>query len=310
MACADFSVKSIDYLVNSPGGNWDGADKAAEAVKTAEKPTRAIVGATAASAAYLLASQAGKIFAETKGSMVGSIGVAAEYYDRTLENEKKGIRRIVFTNSESGDKRPALETDEGGAIFTEQLDAMYKVMEDRIVEGRGNAGLFMTDNIRGLKGRMVTAQKAQDLGLIDGILSEMKEKPSEKNNSAAGAPKGVFMDGEDERIAAEQKAAGEKLAAERLTAAVSSERERVMEIIRLSGLKMSAEAKEAIMGGADAGTFAKARLETLNGAGANAEALGNPKPLTNNLAALSEKSGNAEAGVTLEDVKNIAKGVR
>jgi ClpP class serine protease len=123
-ADADYSVKSIDYLVNSPGGKWDGADRAAETIKTAGKPTRAIVGVTAASAAYLLASQADKIFAETKGSMVGSIGVAAEYYDRTKENEQTGIRRVVFTNTASADKRPALETEEGAAVFTEQLDVI------------------------------------------------------------------------------------------------------------------------------------------------------------------------------------------
>jgi ClpP class serine protease len=157
-AAADPFVSSIRYGINSSGGSWDGCDVCAETIKNAGKPTEAVIYTAAHSGAYLLASQAGKILAATKGSSAGSVGVAAEFFDREKENEAKGIRRIVFTNTHSADKRPNAAEPEGAAVIQEELDGIYKVFEDRVIAGRSKTVPgFTAENVRRLRGRSVTA---------------------------------------------------------------------------------------------------------------------------------------------------------
>ena len=179
---ADPLVEKIRYNINSPGGSWDGVDYCAEVIKQASKPTEAVIFTGAHSAGYYLASQAGKIYAATKGSAAGSVGVAAEYFDREMKDEKEGIKRYVFTNTESADKRPKAGEPEGAAVIQEQLDGYYRIFENRVVEGRRkNIAAFTAENIRQLRGRSVLAEKAMETRLIDGILSEMAEKKPEHN---------------------------------------------------------------------------------------------------------------------------------
>jgi protease-4 len=155
-ADANPSVREIQYHISSPGGNWDGVDYCAEVIASAKKPTAVYVYTEAQSGGYYLASQADKVYAVTKGSLFGSIGVACEVFDRTEEDGRKGVRRLVFTNSESADKRPDLLTDEGAAVMRDHLDQLYAIFEGRVVEGRRkNAEKyrgFFRENREGIKG--------------------------------------------------------------------------------------------------------------------------------------------------------------
>jgi ClpP class serine protease len=288
---ADPLAEKIRFNINSPGGSWDGVDYCAEVIKTARKPTEAVIYTGAHSAAYYLASQCGKIYAATKGSAAGSIGVAAEYFDREKKDEKEGIKRHVFTNTESGDKRPKPGEPEGAEAIRAQLDQFYGVFENRVIEGRKkNVPDFAAENVRQLRGRSVLAEKAMEIGLIDGILSEMAaEKP--KNNIFGGdrmdlqefLASNAEAKAEFDALVGKQAAEkAETLAEEKARAAVESERGRILEICGLSGAKISDETKKAVETGADAGEYAKARVKVLAGSleASNAGGLGNPKPET------------------------------
>jgi ClpP class serine protease len=311
---ADPLVEKIRFDINSPGGNWDGVDYCAEVIKQAAKPTEAVIYTGAHSAAYYLASQCGKIYAATKGSAAGSIGVVAEFFDREQKDEREGIKRHVFTNTESADKRPKAGDPEGAAVIREQLDGYYKVFEDRVIEGRrGNVPDFAAENVRQLKGRSVLAEKAMEIGLIDGILSEMAANgPENKLSGGQLMTLDEFLSSNAEAKAefdtlvgkqAAEKAAG--LAEIEKVSVVMSDRARVLEILSLSGAKISEETKKAVETGADAGEYAKARLKSIEGAlgASNETGLGSPKPETHKLC--------EEGGVSLSEdaVRAIGKSV-
>jgi ClpP class serine protease len=299
LADADPLVEKIRYNINSHGGSWDGVDFCAETIKKASKPTEAVIYTGAYSAGYYLASQAGKVYAATKGSGAGSIGVAAEYYDREKYDERDGIKRYVFTNTESADKRPKAGEPEGAAVIQAQLDEYYRIFENRVVEGRQKSvPAFTAENVRQLRGRSVLAEKALEIGLIDGILSEMAE--TEPQNTFTGEESmnegkmnlqeflasNAEAKAEIDALVGEQAAAmADTLANGIVNSAVEAERGRILEIFSLSGAKISDETKKAIDTGADAGEYAKARLKSLSGDfnKSNAGALGNPKPETHKL---------------------------
>ncbi|MDR1469331.1 MAG: S49 family peptidase [Spirochaetaceae bacterium] len=309
---ADPLVEKIRYSINSHGGNWDGVDYCAEVIKQAKKPTEAVVYTGAHSAGYYLASQTGKVYAATKGSSVGSIGVAAEYFDREMKDEKEGIKRRVFTNTESADKRPKAGDPEGAAVIQEQLDQYYRVFENRVIEGRlKNVALFTAENIRQLRGRSVLAEKALEIGLIDGILSEMAADGPRNNAFGERNMKlqeflASNAEAQGEFNALVEKQAAEKavaMAKEGAGAAVAAERGRILEIFSLSGAKISDETKKAVETGADAGEYAKTRLHSLSGSlnTSNAGALGAPNPEPKNLGAAGEVS------LSEDEIRKIGK---
>ncbi|MDR0374402.1 MAG: S49 family peptidase [Treponema sp.] len=278
---ADPLVREIHYHINSPGGYWDGLDCCAEAVKTARKPSTAFVYTSALSGGYYLASQADRILAVTKGSSVGSIGVAAEVFDRTSADGQKGIIRHVLTNRASGDKRPKPEEEAGRELIVDRLDQLYGIFENRVLEGRRHVKGFSAETIRSLAGRTVTAEQALEMGLIDGIRSEQS---GEANNKAIGGSMKLadyLKENPEAKAEIAAYAQGElgmtgKTEAE---AAVGADRARIEELLALSGVSISGALKAAIAEGVDAGEYAKGRVKELNAAmsASNRDALGSPK---------------------------------
>jgi ClpP class serine protease len=180
LADADPMVLEIQYHINSPGGYWDGLDYCAEAIKSTQKPTTAVIYTMAQSGGYYLASQADRIVAVTKGSSVGSIGVVVEVFDRTVEDGQKGITRHILTNRAITDKWPKPEEAAGRELIIDRLDQLYAIFENRVIEGRKKQVKgFSVETIRNLAGRTITAEKALVLGFIDGIRSEESEKNKE-----------------------------------------------------------------------------------------------------------------------------------
>jgi ClpP class serine protease len=235
-----YTIKKIVLNINSPGGEWDGIEAAAEAIMRASKPVEAIVFTSAQSGGYYLASQAGKIFANTDGSLFGSIGVAAEIFDRTEEEGKKGIRRLIFTNSQSADKRPDLKTDEGAEVIQKELDALYEIFENRVVSGRG--GKTGAAAIRELKGRSVTAQTALEIGLIDGIRNG-GEPPKE------GKKMGKLSDFLAENAEAKAEFDAQLAAKDgALSSSIALLNERLKKVLVLKGVKLSEKEEKTISG--------------------------------------------------------------
>jgi protease-4 len=309
MADGDPGVREIHYHVNSSGGYWDGVDYCAEVIKNAQKPTTAIIYTTALSGGYFLASQADRILAVTRGSSVGSIGVLAEVFDRTVEDGQKGITRYILTNRASGDKHPKPEEAAGREVIIDRLDQLYQIFEDRVVEGRGRRIKgFSAETIRGLAGRTVTAETALSLGFIDGIgltLSEenitvmgermkladyLAANPEAKDEITSYASKELGMTG---------KAGIDAAVAE----SVKADRARIEELLTLSGAAVSDSLKAAITGGTDAGAYAKDRVKEMNAAlsGDNAAELGSPKVSQHLAEQIAPKGGGKAAAGAVTD---------
>ena len=162
-------VKQILMVVESGGGSVSGTKELGDDVRSAneKKPVTAYISDIGASAAYWVASQAGVIISNEMGQ-VGSIGVVAVVEDTSGMYEREGVKvHVVSTGSMKGafaDGAPI--TDEMLADLQEHVDAINVVFKRTVIEGRG-IGADDLDAIA--DGRMFNAEKAKELGLIDGI---------------------------------------------------------------------------------------------------------------------------------------------
>ena len=266
----DPEVREIAYMVDTPGGYWDGLDLTAEYMAEAGKPSVAYVSGLAASAGYYLASQADHVIAMSRGIQIGSIGVAIEIFDRSGADKKAGVRRIVITNSASMDKRPDAATEEGYAVHQDELNDVYGIFEERVIEGRMSAGKtnFAAANIRALKGRVVTARTALELELIDEVKGIKSPAPvgSQKSTKREGDmnlqqyfEKHPEAQEEVDAIVADKIRAN---VAEIRAEAQKGGRLHALALVELSGVKPSASLKQAITDGMSEGDFAIGALKT------------------------------------------------
>ena len=274
----DPMVREIAYRVNSPGGAVDGCDFTAQIIAGAKKPTTAYVYDNAASAAYYLASQADRIVATSRGSRVGSIGVVTEIFDHREADGKRGVKRTVITNSDSKGKRPDVATEEGYKAVQEELDDIYSVFEERVVEGRSNNNPdFTAEDIRTLNGGMLIAKKALAAGLIDEAPALFGAKP--KQETVPVGDEDIFITREESMNLSdfleknpEAKADVDALVAQKAEAmkpdeakiradAIAKDRENQSKLLVAMGFRLSDEQKAVFNAGKDAGAYALTVLE-------------------------------------------------
>jgi len=154
-AAAD--VTRIELDVDSPGGMVRGVFAAADVIKGTTKPVDAVVSGMAASAGYLLASQADRIIATDRADEFGSIGVAIDAY--------VSPRLVSVASTNAPNKRPDLSTEQGKASVREHLDQIHDLFVDAVVQGRGVSA--STVNERFGRGGLLLARKAVQVGMID-----------------------------------------------------------------------------------------------------------------------------------------------
>lgn len=153
------TTEPIVIDVDSPGGAATNQFLAAmDTVKNSVRPIIFKVLDQCCSAAYMIASQGEKIQATGLFSMIGSVGVVAEYWNDDGET-------ITITNEESPNKRPDLNTEEGRNVIVSQLDDLHDVVKRKIIDSRPN----LKDSDFG-RGAVFVAQKALNMGLIDEII--------------------------------------------------------------------------------------------------------------------------------------------
>lgn len=175
---ADPEIKSIDFDVDSPGGqassDWLSA---MEAIAGTTKPTRMVVRGLAASAAYGLASQADDIIAVNKMATFGSVGVLATMRVRD--------DIINVTSSNAPNKRPDPRTEEGKAVIRAQLDEIEAEFIKAISSGRG----VSEDKVKNDFGRgaVVLASQAKERGMIDSIGLDGGTQATNKSYATATA---------------------------------------------------------------------------------------------------------------------------
>lgn len=165
------SVKAILLNIDSPGGGVAVSQEIyAELRRLREKKDKTIVAylsSTGASGAYYVACAANKIVANP-GTIVGSIGVIAEWvsYAELLEWAK--LKDIVFKTGEfkdTGSPTRAL-TDNEKKYFQGLIDDMYVQFVEAVSSGRK----LDLQEVRSIAdGRVFTGRDAKERKLIDEI---------------------------------------------------------------------------------------------------------------------------------------------
>lgn len=166
-ALADPTAKTVDLVIDSPGGSVLGLPETADAIYAANrvKPVRAFVTGIAASAAYWLASQASSITLTPSGE-VGSVGVLDIHADITKALENSGVKLTAVTAGEHKVERaPFTElSDSAKEHMQAGVNAWYGDFLSAVRRGRGSR-VSAISNYGG--GRMLPAREALTSGMVD-----------------------------------------------------------------------------------------------------------------------------------------------
>ncbi len=167
----DSSIKAIIIHVNSPGGGVAASEEIYREVKRirTEKKKRVVVSieTVGASGAYYVASASDKIYADS-GSIVGSIGVIAEWmnYGDLLKWAK--LKNVVLKTGEFKDTgNPTRDlTPNEQAYMQSLIDNMFGQFVQAVSEGRG----MKFEDVKSIaNGKVWTGQQAMSMKLIDGV---------------------------------------------------------------------------------------------------------------------------------------------
>jgi signal peptide peptidase SppA len=173
-AVNDPNIAAVVLQVDSPGGSVFGVEELGNLIYDARetKPVVAVVDTgMAASAGYWIASQASELVA-SPSSQVGSIGVIAAHDDISKMAELAGVKRTYITAPEGGYKAEGNGweplSDEARAYAQELVDAYYDSFVGAVARGR-KMGEKAVRSEQFAKGRLVTARKALEAGMVDRI---------------------------------------------------------------------------------------------------------------------------------------------
>jgi signal peptide peptidase SppA len=142
-ALNDPTAHSIILAIDSPGGQVDGTQAAADQVRAARgiKPIVSLIDGTGASAAYWIAAAADRVYITGDTTMVGSIGVVLKHLDNSKAEGTKGIKIMEITSGRY--KRIASEhsplNKEGRTSLQNVSDHIYSVFVDAVVRASGLA---------------------------------------------------------------------------------------------------------------------------------------------------------------------------
>ena len=168
----DPSVRAVVVSINSPGGTTAGGEELYEALGAlrAEKPVVAVIDELGASAAYMTAIAADRIFVR-RLSIVGSIGVLYQHVDAGKLLRTVGID---LDKVASGPLKAEPDFDEGiDPAVRESLEALitdsFAWFVDIVAERR-NLSAWQTRSLA--DGRIVTGRQGIELGLVDAIGGE------------------------------------------------------------------------------------------------------------------------------------------
>jgi protease-4 len=167
----DSSIKAIILHVNSPGGGVAASEEIYREVKRIkeEKKKKIVVSieTVGASGAYYVSSASDKIYAD-KGSIVGSIGVIAEWvnYGDLLKWAK--LKSIVFKTGEFKDTgNPARDLTPAEQAYMQSLiDNMFGQFVQAVADGRG----MKVEDVKSIaNGKVWTGEEALSMKLIDNV---------------------------------------------------------------------------------------------------------------------------------------------
>ena len=166
------AVKAVIVAIDSPGGTVGGGESLHRAISTVAdaKPVVVVMRGVAASAGYMIAMPANRIYAR-EATITGSIGVIMQ------TAEFSGLMRTLGISAESITSGPLKDqpsvtrpmSPEGRAVLQGLITDMYDMFVEMVVRGRK----MEPATVRQLAdGRAYTGRQALKLGLIDAIGGE------------------------------------------------------------------------------------------------------------------------------------------
>ena len=167
----DPEISAIVLDIDSPGGQVDGTEEFARAVRSSQKPVVAYIDGLGASAAYWIASQASSIFINSDSTgYAGSLGVLCMSLNQTEFLKKQGLSVEILRSSRAVDKarlNPVEPlTDELRAQVTADLDRIAGTFISTVEQGR--AGKLSTKEDV-FTGKVYNGADAKKHGLVDAI---------------------------------------------------------------------------------------------------------------------------------------------
>lgn len=165
----DRDVAALMVVINSPGGAVSGGEALHDAIETvaAKKPVVAVMQGIAASAGYMIAVPAARIFAR-QSTITGSIGVLLEAPEIGGLLDKLGInvQTLVSGPLKGQPSLTAPMTPAGQAALQALIMNLYGQFVAMVAQGRH----MSVDAVKALAdGRAYTGQQALPLHLIDQI---------------------------------------------------------------------------------------------------------------------------------------------
>jgi len=164
-------VKAFVLEIRSPGGSVGASQELYGQVKRLReedaRPVLAWIGDVGASGGYYVALGADSIFA-LPGSITGSIGVIMQFPQAEELLRKVGVEMQVVKSGEFKDvgsfARPLTEADR--LVLEELVNDVYEQFVGVVVENRG---LSREEVVRVADGRVISGERAVELGLVDGL---------------------------------------------------------------------------------------------------------------------------------------------
>jgi protease IV len=172
----DDKVKALIVVIDSPGGSVSGGETLHDAIArvATKKPVVVTMGGLAASAGYMIAVPANRIFAR-EATLTGSIGVLIETGEISGLLAKLGIGPAVIRSGPLKDE-PSLVRPLSPA-GQEVMQGLVNDMYDQFVEMVATGRHMDVAKVRTLAdGRAYTGRQALGLGLVDAIGGEREAK--------------------------------------------------------------------------------------------------------------------------------------
>jgi protease-4 len=160
-------AKAVLLTIDSPGGTTTGAEKLYEELRrlNEKKPVVAVVGAVAASGAYIAAIAADTIVAQGN-SLVGSIGVLFQYpnFYKLLDSVGVKVEEVKSSPLKAAPNGLERTSEAARAAIASLVADSYSWFKDLVKERRhlDDAGLAKVSD-----GRVFTARQGVPLKLVD-----------------------------------------------------------------------------------------------------------------------------------------------
>lgn len=164
---ADDDVQDVVLRIGSGGGTVEGmiaCSNALQALRDKGKLKATYIDGVCGSAAYGLGAQAETMIALSAGEIVGSVG-AMTYRVKYNDMEELAIR-----GDNSQDKNADAFTESGYKVVKEEVNDFEDMYLNMVAKGRGVPVETVKANYG--NGKIMSAQRALDCGMIDSIASQ------------------------------------------------------------------------------------------------------------------------------------------